>query len=59
MSRKGIAVRLLPVVAVVVIVMVVAARPPELYWGVPLLGVQLVLSVLSIWAWIPKQRQLK
>jgi hypothetical protein len=46
--------RLLPVIAVAVIVMIVALRPLELSWGAPLLGVQLILSVLAIGAWIPR-----
>jgi hypothetical protein len=54
MSRRGIVMRLLPVIAVAVIVMIVALRPLELSWGAPLLGVQLILSVLAIGAWIPR-----
>ena len=46
--------RFLPVIMVAAMAMLVAIKPPDPSWGVPLLGLLVVLIVLSFKAWIPK-----
>lgn len=57
MSRKEATVRLLPVLAFAVVTLIAAIKLPEPSWGIPLLGGQVVLMVLSIALWLPKRQQ--
>jgi hypothetical protein len=57
MSSEGLLMRLLPVIAFTAIMFVVAIKSPALSWGVPLLCIAIILSTLSIVAWVPKHHQ--
>lgn len=50
-QKKGIAMRLVPVVAFSSVFVFAAIKPPEPSWGVPLLGVLVILMILSFKAW--------
>jgi len=54
MSRKEIVMRVLPVIAFAIIVLVAVTKPPQPAWGIPLLVAEIVLMIVSIKAWIPK-----
>ena len=57
MSRTEVSVRFLPVVAFVLVTLLVLIISPEPSLGIPLLGAQGVLLVLSIVAWIPHKHR--
>jgi hypothetical protein len=46
--------RFLPVIAFLVVFLIVLAKPPEPYVGIPLLTVEVALMILSIKAWLAK-----
>ena len=54
MSSRWLLMRLLPVIAFTAIMFVVAIKSPAMPWGLPLLCIAVILSMLSIVAWVPK-----